>query len=98
MLEAYGVNGAQSILSATMLLGAITIGDSATGLLFLIGWIWLMVMAFQGKDWWWGLIVLFIPGIGGIIYGAIHWPGTKVPLILLILGVVLSGGVRFGGF
>lgn len=67
-------------------------GSGVGGLLFLVGWIWLTVMGFrQGRDWWWGLVVLLIPGLGGLVFGVVKWPGTKVPLILLVAGLLLGG-------
>lgn len=68
------------------------------GILFLIGWVWLIVMGFKDKDWWWGLVVLFIPILGGLGFGFIKWPGTKTPLILYIIGIVLGGSVKCGWF
>jgi hypothetical protein len=50
----------------------------------------------QGRDWWWGLVVLLIPIIGGIVFGIVKWPGTKVPLILLVVGLILGGTLTCG--
>lgn len=75
------------------LLGQIHVAGGVAGIIFLVGWIWLVVMGFQQKpDWWWGLIALLIPFLGGLVFGIVKWPATKIPLILLIVGAVLGGG------
>ncbi len=71
------------------------IGSGLGGLLFLIGWIWLMTIAFPDHVGW-GLLVLLLPGLGGIIYGAMRWPATMTPLILLLVGMLLGGGFLLG--
>ncbi len=63
---------------------------SIGGILILVGWIWLIVMGFKTHVVW-GLVVLLIPALGGIVYGAVHWPGTMTPLIILIIGLVIGG-------
>jgi hypothetical protein len=80
-------------MDSMLTLGQIVhIGGGAGGLLFLIGWIWLVIMGFKDGQWWWGLVVLIVPVLGGLIYGGLRWPGTKVPLILLVVGLLLGGG------
>lgn len=72
-------------------------GTGAGGLLALIGWIWLIVMGFQqGRQWWWGLVVLLIPPIGPLVFGIVKWPGTKVPFILFVVGLILGGALSWG--
>lgn len=66
------------------------------GILLLIGWIMLIIAGFKDKDWWWGLIVLFVPLFGGLIFGILRWPGTKTALILYLLGLLLGGSYTIG--
>ena len=81
---------------ALISLGALlNIGSGIGGILFLVAWIWMMVIAFPDHVGW-GLLVLLIPGLGGIIYGAMRWPITTVPLILLIVAILLGGGFLLG--
>jgi hypothetical protein len=57
------------------------------GLLALIGWIWLVVMAF-GDSILWGILSLF--PILALIWGLIHFKTARNPTLLLIVGAVLQ--------
>lgn len=73
----------------------IKVGSGLGGILFLIAWIWMMVIAFPDHiDW--GLLVLILPGVGGLIYGIVRYPVTTRPLILLIVAMVIGGGLLLG--
>ncbi len=74
---------------------ALGIGGGLGGLLVVIGWIWLVVMGFQDSVLW-GILNLLLFPILAIVFGAMHWPKTQVPLVLLIVGLVL-GGAGAGG-
>ena len=74
----------------------VNVGSGAGGVLFLVAWIWLMVIAFPDHIGW-GVLVLLVPGLGGLIYGLVKWPATKVPLILLVVSMVLGGGLLLRG-
>lgn len=72
---------------------SLSTGSGIGGILVLVGWVWLIVMGFrQGRDWWWGLVAL-IPVLGTLVFGVVKWPGTKVPLILFVVGLLLGGSV-----
>jgi hypothetical protein len=57
------------------------------GICGLIGWIWIVILAFQNGDTGWGIISL-ICGIAALIYGVQHFDEAKVPLGLLALGII----------
>ena len=60
------------------------------GLLFLIGWIWLIIVAFQKDGVLWGVLNIFFQPIMGIIYAIINKAGwTQVAL--MIVGLLLAG-------
>ena len=59
------------------------------GLLSLVGAIWIIVIAFQNGDIVWGVLAIFC-GIVGLIYALQHMEQAKIPLILMIVGIVLS--------
>lgn len=59
------------------------------GLLLLIGAIWIAVIAFQNEEVVWGIFSIFC-GIAALIYGVQHFDEAKVPLGLLVVGIVLS--------
>jgi hypothetical protein len=54
----------------------------------LIGAIWIVVLAFQ-ESIGWGIGSLLC-GIVTLIYGISRWPETKVPLLLMIAGVIVE--------
>lgn len=77
-------------------LGALThIGGGAGGLLVLIGWIWLVVMGFK-TELVWGLIALLLGPLGALVFGIVKWPMTQTPLILMVVGLILGGGLGTG--
>ena len=57
----------------------------------LVGVIWTAVIAFQKSDVLWGIFILLCPGIVALIYGAMNFQQTKVPTILVIIGIVTQG-------
>jgi hypothetical protein len=59
-------------------------------ILGLIGVIWIVVIAFQNDDPIWGVVSIFC-GLAAIIYGIQHFDQAKVPLILILIGVVVGG-------
>ena len=69
-------------------------------LLALVGVIWIVVIAFQNGDPVWGVVSIFC-GIAAIIYGVQHFDEAKVPLGLLVGGMILGAigrvAMRDGG-
>jgi len=68
---------------------------SLGGILLLVGSIWLVVIAIQtgqttGEKVLWGLVNFFCQPLGGIIFYIVKKQGL-VPLILAIIGAVLTG-------
>ena len=59
----------------------------------LIGWIWVIVLAFQNGDTVWGVISIFC-GIVGLVYGLMHFQQAKVPVILMAVGIICSIAVQ----
>jgi hypothetical protein len=53
-----------------------------------IGWIWLVVMGFRYSILW-GILNLLIP-IVAVVFGIVHFPAAKTPLIILLVGVILA--------
>jgi hypothetical protein len=67
------------------------------GLIFVIGWIWILVIAFQNGDVIWGILSLLC-GLVGLIYAIQHFEQAKIPLGLLAGGIVLNiVGAAMGG-
>ena len=60
------------------------------GLLAFIGWIWLLVVGFQKGGALWGILIFFFNWLAGLIFCIIHKTGW-IPLILMILGGIISG-------
>jgi 1,4-dihydroxy-2-naphthoate octaprenyltransferase len=59
-------------------------------LMALVGAIWIAVIAFQNDDMLWGILSIFC-GIAAIIYGVQHFDQAKLPLGLLVLGIIIGG-------
>jgi hypothetical protein len=59
------------------------------GIMVLIGWIWIVVAAFKDSIGW-GIGSLLC-GIVAFIYGVMNFATLKVPVLLWIVGVILSG-------
>ncbi|QDU26095.1 hypothetical protein ETAA8_11690 [Anatilimnocola aggregata] len=57
--------------------------------LSLVGLIWIVVIAFQNGDIVWGIVSIFC-GIAAIIYGVQHMEQAKIPLGMLVAGIILS--------
>ena len=53
----------------------------------LAGVIWVLIIAIQNGDIVWGIVGLFC-GIVAIIYAIQHFEEAKIPLGLMILGVI----------
>ncbi|MGL4421964.1 MAG: hypothetical protein ACRCZF_14955, partial [Gemmataceae bacterium] len=56
--------------------------------LFALGYLWLIFKAFRSHILW-GLAVLIVTPIGGLVYGLFHLRAALRPLILLLLGFML---------
>lgn len=52
-----------------------------------VGWIWMVVIAFNNGEPLWGIGCLFC-GIAGIVYGLMHYEEAKIPFWLLTVGFV----------
>jgi hypothetical protein len=55
----------------------------------LIGMIWIALIAFQNDDPIWGVVSIFC-GLAAFIYGVQHFDEAKIPLGLMLLGVVVG--------
>lgn len=60
------------------------------GLLFLVGWIWLIIIAFQKDGALWGILNIFFQPIMGIIYFLVNKSGG-LQVALMIIGALISG-------
>ena len=59
------------------------------GIIYLIGWIWLLINAF-GESVVWGILSFCFSPVA-FVYGILHWADLKVPTIMMGVGFVLSG-------
>ena len=66
--------------------GAMGIG----GLIFFIGWIWLMITAFKETGALWGILIFFFSWIAGLIYCVMNKTGW-IPLAMMIIGAFVLG-------
>lgn len=66
-------------------------------LLFLVGWIWLIVLAFKQEGALWGILVFFFSWIAGIIFAILKKTGwTQVALMIIgVILIMLGGGGSF---
>jgi 1,4-dihydroxy-2-naphthoate octaprenyltransferase len=58
-------------------------------LMALVGAVWIAVIAFGNDDMVWGIISIFC-GLAAIIYGVQHFDEAKIPLGLLVLGIIIG--------
>jgi hypothetical protein len=63
-------------------------------LVFLIGWIWLIVVGFQVGGVLWGILNIFFQPVTGLIFCIVKKAGWT-PFILMIIGIIMVFG--FGG-
>jgi hypothetical protein len=66
------------------ILGFLGIGFGA--LLFLIGWIWLIVLGFKEGGPLWGILIIFFSWLAGIIFCFMKKTGW-IPLALMLVGI-----------
>jgi hypothetical protein len=66
------------------ILGGLGMGFGA--LLFLIGWIWLIVVGFKQGGALWGILIILFSWLAGIIFCFMNKTGW-VPLVLMLVGV-----------
>ena len=64
-------------------------------LMALVGWVWVMIMAFS-ESVPWGVGVLCVSPLA-IVFGVLHWDDAKAPTILYTVGLVLSITARVIG-
>lgn len=64
------------------------------GLVFLVGWIWLIVVAFQAGGALWGIINIFFQPITGLIFCIAKKTGWT-QFAIMVVGLILTFG--FGG-
>jgi hypothetical protein len=55
--------------------------------MFLVGWVWIMIMAFAESVPWGVVIFCFSPI--ALVFGILHWDEAKVPTILFAAGLAL---------
>jgi hypothetical protein len=66
-------------------------------LLFLVGWIWMIIVAFKQGGALWGILVFLFSWIAGLIFAIMNKTGWT-QLALMIVGFILMmiGGVGAG--
>lgn len=66
-------------------------------LLFLVGWIWLIVVGFKQGGALWGILIFLFSWLAGLIFAIMNKTGWT-QLILMIVGFVLMmvGGMAAG--
>ena len=57
------------------------------GLLALVGWIWMILIAFSESVPW--AVVIFFFGPLGLVYGYLRWDDAKAPTIFMLIGLVM---------
>lgn len=66
-------------------------------LLVVVGWVWVIVLAFQSGDVLWGVLSIFC-GILAIVWAAMHMDRARIPLFLMVGGIVVNAiGGALGG-
>jgi hypothetical protein len=66
-------------------------------LLIVVGWVWIIVMAFQSGDVLWGVLSIFC-GILAIVWAAMHMDRARTPLLLMVGGIIVNAiGGALGG-
>ena len=67
------------------------------GLVVLVGWVWTVFLAFSEDGALWGIICLIFSPVA-LIWGAINFSTAKVPLLMMIGGIVvqLAAGMMMG--
>lgn len=69
------------------------------GIVFLVGWIWLIIIGFKAGGALWGILNIFFQPITGIIFAVMKKTGW-MQLGIMILGLILmvvGGAVTFSG-
>ena len=68
-------------------------------LMFLVGWIWLMVVAFKSNGALWGVLIFFFSILAGLIFCITKKEGWMQWGIMLIgfLVMMFSGGMAMMG-
>ena len=64
------------------------------GLMMLVGWIWLIVIAFQTSGAVWGIVNIFFQPITGLIFCIVNKTGW-MQWGIMVVGLLIWGG--FGG-
>jgi hypothetical protein len=67
-------------------------------LVFLIGWIWMIVVAFKEGGALWAVLVFFFSWIAGLIFAVMKKIGwTQVGIMILGLVLIVIGNMMGGG-
>jgi len=67
-------------------------------LIFLVGWIWMIVVAFKEGGALWAVLVFFFSWIAGLIFAVTKKNGwTQVGIMILGLILVVVGNMLGGG-
>ena len=67
-------------------------------LVFLVGWIWMMVVAFKQGGALWAVLVFFFSWIAGLIFAVMKKDGwTQVGIMILGLALMVIGNMMGGG-
>lgn len=65
----------------------------ALALVGIVGWLWMVVIAFSNGEPLWGLGCLFIPPLG-IVYGLMNYEEAKIPFWIVTVGFVSNIVIR----
>ena len=68
-----------------------TIGMFLGGLISLIAYVWLVIVAFKEGGALWGIVVLLTSWIGGLIFCIVKGTGWT-PFIVMIAGMITASG------
>jgi len=84
-------------------MGLISLLWFVAGLVSLVGFVWLCVVAFR-RHVGWGLAVLFLSPIAAIVFAAKHWQSSRKPFLVyigscaMLVVLVVAAFTSLGGF
>lgn len=63
---------------------------SLGGILFLVGWIWLIIIGFKKGGILWGILIILFSWIAGLVFCIMKKEGW-LQLVMLLIGALLAG-------
>lgn len=60
---------------------------------FSIGWVWLTITAFQKGGWMWGIAIILVNWLGGLIFCIVYKTGWLQYIIFIIGSILFVAGL-----